>query len=284
VAVWITRPRFRTAATAAPDTRSCQMRAAETTGRSNPSPQDRQSEDIRQRSVAAFIPFLIELAGWLGLAGTGAGAPAAAAGSGVSTAKVIALVTAIVTATVTYLTAIATQYKDLQQRVANTDGADQSRTRIASSSRTTGHGVGCGPIRGHPASYGSSRPRSGRSVAVPHCCTAPCLVCRYPSLSCSRWNPVASSRVQRSTSIRGRIGGKAVRRGSRVFDRFVPVPEWRRGHGVRRTGQGGVDARSSAPPFAVLAARGTPSGESGLDNRPVLSVAIGPGRWSRTFG
>jgi hypothetical protein len=39
----------------------------------------------------------------------------------VSTAKVIALVTAIVEATVTYLTAITTQYKDLQQRVDNNE-------------------------------------------------------------------------------------------------------------------------------------------------------------------
>jgi hypothetical protein len=71
--------------------------------------------------LAALIPFIIELAGWLTAALTGIGAPAAAAGSGVSTAKVIALVTAIVGATVTYLTAITTQYKDLQQRVDNNE-------------------------------------------------------------------------------------------------------------------------------------------------------------------
>ena len=63
--------------------------------------------------LAAFIPFVIELLGWLGLAATGAGAPAAAADSGASTAKVIALVTAIVTAAVTYLTAVATQSRPL---------------------------------------------------------------------------------------------------------------------------------------------------------------------------
>lgn len=72
--------------------------------------------------LAAVVPFIIELIGWLAAACTGVGAPAAAAGSGVSTLKVLGIIAAVATAATTYLVAISSQYKDLLQRVNNGEG------------------------------------------------------------------------------------------------------------------------------------------------------------------
>jgi uncharacterized protein YukE len=72
--------------------------------------------------LAAIVPFVIELTGWGAAASTGVGAPPAAAGAGASTLKVIGILAAVVTAAIAYLTAVASQYKDLLQRVNNNDG------------------------------------------------------------------------------------------------------------------------------------------------------------------
>ncbi|WP_213013175.1 hypothetical protein [Paractinoplanes toevensis] len=75
--------------------------------------------------LAAIVPFIIELITWLTAASTGVGAPPAAAGAGVSTVKVLGILAAVTTAAIAYLTGIASQYKDLLQRVNNNDGFPQ---------------------------------------------------------------------------------------------------------------------------------------------------------------
>lgn len=70
--------------------------------------------------LAAVVPYIIELIGWLAAAMTGVGAPPAAAGA--STLKALGIIATVVTAAITYLTAISSQYKDLLQRVNNSDG------------------------------------------------------------------------------------------------------------------------------------------------------------------
>jgi hypothetical protein len=71
--------------------------------------------------AAVLAPYVVEMVTAALIALGVVTAPEAAAGAGISTAKMIALLTALVAGTITYLTALWTQMKDLEQRFNNND-------------------------------------------------------------------------------------------------------------------------------------------------------------------
>lgn len=72
--------------------------------------------------AVALVSYVAELIAAGAVAATVVGAPPAAGAAGISTVKVVAIVSASVTALVTLAVAVATQYKDLNQRLRNNDG------------------------------------------------------------------------------------------------------------------------------------------------------------------